>query len=90
LASGAPEGRSVPEVVALDAAAERLRGRQGRAVARVDVADAALGHHHQRLLVDAVLPGEMEQVQAAAQQARLETGLVSGRDDAAVGQRAAA
>ncbi len=81
LTAGRQEGTGILEVVAGADGAEGLGRRQRTAVTGVDIADLALGHHHQRMLVDAVLPGEVPRVHAPAQHVGLEPGLpVAGHD----------
>ena len=67
------EAAGVLEVVARDHLAQRLAGRQGLAVAGIDVADLALRHRHQRDAVDPVLPPPEAEMQTAAQDLGLET-----------------
>src|SRR5437762_2274151 len=69
-------------MIALNDPAKRLRWRQWLAVFRINVSDPALGHGHQRQLVNAVLPREKPNLRAAAQQLGLEAGLAVKRDDA--------
>ncbi len=77
------ECRRILKRVALNCFSERLDWRQGAAVAGVDVADAAFGNLHERLLVDAELPREVSEMQPAAQHQRLIAGLAIDGDDAA-------
>ncbi len=71
-------------MIAVHDAAKSLSRRKRAAIARIDVADLALGNHDQRLFVDAVLPGEESRVETAAEKLGLKSGLTLQRDDSAL------
>ena len=86
---GPQELASVLEVTARHDPPERLARRQRFAVASIHIAELALRHRNERRLVYDVLPPPVAEVDAAAQQFRLEAGLVRQRDDTAGIDRAA-
>ena len=65
LAVASQERLCVLKVIAIHKASKGLRRRKRVSVASIDVTDLALGNHHQRLFVDAVLPREKAQMQTA-------------------------
>ncbi len=82
LAAGLQEVARVLEIRRRDIAGKRLCRVQRCAVARKDITDLALRNGHQRLDMQTVLERQ-EEVKAAAQNGRLETGFAFQRDQAA-------
>src|SRR5262249_14737208 len=78
---GAQEAGGVLEIARGRVGGERLCGRQRRSVAREHVADLPLRNGDQGVDVDLVLPRQQE-VDATAQDGRLEAGFAVERDDA--------
>jgi hypothetical protein len=90
LPSGSPLQKhlGVLVVVAVHHPAERLPRTQRLSVAGINVADLALGNGDQRGRVNAVLPPPEPQVDAAAEQPALVTGLAVQGDDLSLGNGA--
>ena len=68
---------------------QRLARLQRLAVTGIDVPDLPLRNHHQRQLVNPILPAPEERMDAAAQECRLVSGFAPERDEVPFRDRAA-
>src|SRR5207249_2250668 len=74
LALATQKGVRVLKVIAVHNSRQSLRRRQRAAVTGIDITELAFRNHHERLLVDAVLPRKETRMQTAAQQLCLKSG----------------